>query len=70
MNNTEFPELVNQMTIRGEKLKDIVNLLNFKHLSQASRRLSGKIEWTIKEIEALCEHYNMNFEKLFVRKED
>lgn len=70
MKNTIYPELVNQMAKRNEKLKDIVNLLGLKELSQACRRLSGEIEFTIGEVEILCKHYNMDFWKLFKRKED
>lgn len=70
MKNTIYPELVNQMTRRNEKLKDIVNLLGLKELSQACRRLNGEIEFTIGEVEILCKHYNVDFWKLFKRKED
>lgn len=70
MKNTIYPELVNQMTKKNEKLKDIVNLLGLKELSQACRRLNGEIEFTIGEAEILCKHYNIDFWKLFKRKED
>ena len=70
MRNTEFPELVKQMKIRKEKLKDIVELLGLTQLSQITRRLSGEIEWTIGEVEILCKHYDMGFWELFRRKEN
>lgn len=70
MKNTQYPELVNQMTKRKETLKDLVDLLGLTQLSQVSRRLSGKIEWTIGEVEILCKHYNMGFWELFKRKEN
>ena len=70
MKNTEYPEIVNQMNLRKEKLKDMVELLGLTQLSQVSRRLSGKIEWTIGEVETLCRHYDMGFWELFRRKEN
>lgn len=70
MKNTQFPEIVNQMTKHNQKLKDMVEILGFKEKSQVCRRLAGKIEWTIGEVETLCNYYNMDFEDLFRRKED
>lgn len=70
MNNTIYPKLVEQMTLRNERLKDIVNLLGLKEKSQITRRLTGEIEWTIGEVEILCKHYNMDFWELFKRKEN
>ena len=70
MNNTQFPEIVNQMKQRNETLKDLVELLGLKHLSQVSRRLSGEVEWTIGDVEILCKHYDIEFWELFKRKED
>jgi len=70
MRNTMFPEIVNQMQLRKENLNYLVNLLGMKQKSQVSRRLSGEVEWTIGDIEILCEHYNMDFWDLFKRKED
>lgn len=70
MKNTEFPEIVKQMKLRKEQLIDIVNLLGMKQKSQVSRRLSGEVEWTIGDIETLCDHYNMDFWELFKRKEN
>lgn len=70
MKKTIYPELVNQMTLRNENLKYMVELLGLKEKSQITRRLSGEIEWTIGEVEILCKHYNMDFWELFRRKEN
>lgn len=70
MKKTIYPELVNQMTLRNENLKFMVELLGLKEKSQITRRLSGEIEWTIGEVEILCKHYNMDFWELFKRKEN
>ena len=72
MRNTQFPQLVKIMNERGETLKDIAELLGYsqKSKSQISRRLTGEIEFTISDVEILCEHYNMDFWELFKRKEN
>lgn len=70
MKKTIYPELVNQMTLRNENLKSMVELLGLKEKSQITRRLSGEIEWTIGEVEILCKHYNMDLWELFKRKEN
>lgn len=70
MKKTIYPELVNQMTLRNENLKFMVELLGLKEKSQVTRRLSGEIEWTIGEVEILCKHYNMGLWELFKRKEN
>lgn len=69
MKKTLYPEIVNQMIKRNEKLHNLVEVLGFKEVSQVSRRLSGEIEWTISEAKVLCRHYNIDFWKLFERKE-
>lgn len=69
MNNTKYPEIVNQMTLRNERLRVLAELLNVD-ISQISRRLTGKKQWTFDEIIILMKHYNLDFETLFKRKED
>ena len=68
MNNTKFPEIVKQMMKKNENLQTIANILNLDK-SSISKKLSGSTGWSIQEVEILCKHYNMNFEKLFKRKE-
>lgn len=69
MNNTEFPEIVKQMTKRNETLGDIAKLVGLTDNGSISKKLSGNTGWSLVEIEILCKHYNMKFEKLFKRKE-
>ena len=70
MNNTEFPEIVKQMTKRKETLKDIADLVGLTDKASISKKLSGNTSWSLQEVEILCKHYNIKFEKLFKRKED
>lgn len=69
MNNPLYPEIVNQMNKHNERLKDIADLLDLADISSVSRKLSGDRAWSIGDIEILCKHYNMDFWKLFKRKE-
>lgn len=69
MNNPMFPEIVNQMNKHNERLKDIADLLDLTDISTISKKLSGDISWTFSDVEILCKHYNMDFWKLFKRKE-
>lgn len=69
MNNTRFPELVKQMKEHKEPLSKIATLIQQANTSQISRRLSGKIEFTISEAKILCNHYNIKFEELFREEE-
>ena len=69
MNKTKYPELVNQMTLRNERLRNLAELLNV-NISQISRRLTGETKFTVDEAEILMKHYNLDFETLFKRKEE
>ena len=69
MNNTKYPEIVKQMKLHKQNLHDVAVLLEIPNISQVSRRLSGKVEWTLGEVEILCKYYNIDFWELF-RKEN
>ena len=70
MKNAIFPEIVNQMKKRNQTLKDVKDLLGLADVSQVSKRLSGKLQWSIGDVEILCKYYNIDFWKLFKRKEN
>lgn len=63
-----YKEITNQMTRKKETQQDIANILEIDR-SQISRKITGQVKWNMDEIQALCKHYNMKFEKLF-RKEE
>ena len=66
---TMFPELAAQMARKGETQDDLARLIGVDR-TNISRRLTGQTEWTIGEVEILCNHYNMDFWELFKRKEN
>lgn len=64
MKKVKYPELVAEMARHGEKQKDLADLLEITY-SSVSRRLSGKKEWSISEIDKLCGHYDKDYYELF-----
>lgn len=60
----KYPELVGEMAKHGDTQKTLAKLLDITY-SSVSRRLSGKAEWSISEIEKLCEYYGKDYYELF-----
>lgn len=63
-----YPNLVAEMARHGESQRDLGAMLGLPHES-ICRRLSGKIEWSISEIDKLCEHYEKNYHELFKKND-
>lgn len=59
-----YKRLKSAMIMKGDDQKTLAELLDVS-IPSISRRLSGDIDWSISEIETLCERYNMSFEELF-----
>lgn len=64
MTKIKYIELFIQMKKNGDTQKGIAKELGISQQA-ISRKLSGKNEWTISEIDKLCEYYNMNYYELF-----
>lgn len=64
MKKIKYPNLIGEMAKHGDTQKTLGDLLNITD-SSVSRRLSGEIEWTISEIDIICEHYKKNYYELF-----
>lgn len=62
--SVKFPGLVSEMAKRGETQEDIGKVLNLSRVS-VSKKLTGKVDWTIGEIEDLCEYYGKDYYELF-----
>lgn len=60
----KYPNLAAEMARNGENQKTIADLLN---LTQAtiSRKLAGLVDWSIGEVEVVCEHYGKDYYQLF-----
>ena len=66
MTNTKFrySTILAEMKRADETQKDLCKLLGVS-IPTINHRLSGKAEWTISEIDALCKHYKMDYYELF-----
>lgn len=60
----KFPNLVAEMARNGETQKDLAVLLK-TNKSTMSRKFNGKTEWTITDIDIICEHYKKDYYELF-----
>ena len=63
----KYSGLVGEMAKYGHKNSDLGKLLGLDH-SAISRRLSGQIEWSIGEIEKICDFYQKDYYQLFTDK--
>jgi DNA-binding XRE family transcriptional regulator len=59
-----YPGLVAEMRRNGETQEDLSKVLGISR-TQTSLKLLGRYEWTIGEIEAICNHYKKNYYELF-----
>lgn len=64
METVKYPGLKSEMARRGDTNKTLSKLLELSEPS-ISRRLSGEVEWSIGEIELLCNHYEKDYYELF-----
>ena len=59
MEGVRFSGLKAEMARRGETNKILADLLEISE-SSMSRRLSGEVNFSVGEVEALCNHYEKN----------
>jgi DNA-binding Xre family transcriptional regulator len=60
----KYPNLILEIKRRGETQDDLSKILGITRAT-FNLKLQGKSEWTISEIEKICEHYDMNYYELF-----
>jgi len=60
----KYPNLEVEMSRNGDTQKKLADLLNITQQT-VSKKLAGKVDWTIGEVEIICEHYNKNYYELF-----
>lgn len=64
MKVVKFPNLVAEMAKRGDTYEELAQKTKISYNS-LWRRLTGKTEWNIDEIDRVCKHYGKSFEELF-----
>ena len=67
MKKVIYPGLVAEMAKRGETQEVLSKLLGLRRES-ISRRMTGKLEWSISEIEKICEYYEKDYYELFKKE--
>lgn len=67
MKKIVYPGLVGEMAKHGDTQKKLGEILGIT-VSNVYKRLSGKKDWSISEIEILCNHYNKNYYELFTKE--
>lgn len=64
MKKIKYPGLVSEMARCGDTQKTISKLIG-RTVSNVCLRFTGKKEWTIGEIEKICDYYGKTYEELF-----
>lgn len=59
--------LQTEMMRKGESQADVARLLKIT-ANAVRNKLDCRNEWTINEIDTLCNHYNMNYYDLFKKE--
>lgn len=68
MKKVLYPELVGEMAKRGETQKSLAKVLETTP-SAVWRRLTGRTEWTIGEVDKICEYFGKDYYELFKKKD-
>ena len=69
MKKLMYLEIAAEMVRHGETQQSLAELLEISDAS-VRNKLYGKTEWTISEIDKLCQHYNKNYYELFKKEND
>ncbi|MBR0473215.1 MAG: helix-turn-helix transcriptional regulator [Methanosphaera sp.] len=56
------------MAKRGETQRTIAKLLE-KSPQSISKKFNGRSQWSISEVDKICEHYNKDYYELFKKKD-
>ena len=64
MKKIVYLELIGEMAKRGESRKSVAKMLGISNAS-VGRKLSNESDWTISEIEKLCEYFDKDYYELF-----
>lgn len=69
MTQIKYMKLFVEMRKNEDTQKSIAKVLGISQQA-ISRKLSGKNEWTISEIDKICEYYNKSYYELFKDTEE
>ena len=60
----KYPYLFNEIKRNNETQIQIARLIGISKETMI-KRMSGRSDWTISEIETICKHYNKDYYELF-----
>lgn len=60
----KYPSLVIEMARNGDTLETLGNLLEITRQTVRTK-IEGKTDWTISEVEKLCNYYKKDYYELF-----
>ena len=61
---SKYPNLTAEIVRHGDKYDDLSKLLGISNPT-ISKKMVGDHDWTMGEIEKLCDRYNKNYYELF-----
>ena len=61
-----YPNLVKELIERNETQKDLGDAIGLSKTS-VNYKFTGKVEWSISEIEKVCEYFGKDYYELFKR---
>ena len=67
--NMTYSELIGEMARNGETQDDLGKILGVSRTT-INNKMTGRSNWKINEIEAICEHYKKGYYELFKRNEE
>ena len=64
MKKIRFPELIGEIAKRGDTQRALAKRLGLSY-GAVWRRMSGRTEWSVDEINKVCEYYGKDYNELF-----
>jgi hypothetical protein len=64
MKNLKYSTLIGEMAKRGETQRTLSQLLGIT-VQSVNKKFAGRTEWTISEVDKICEHYGKDYYELF-----
>ena len=68
MKKPKYPDLAGEMRKHGDTQQTLAKLLDLP-IASISKRLSGETEWSIGEVEKICDYYKKNYYELFKKND-
>lgn len=60
----KYPEILSELARRGLTQRELAEILKVNQ-GTISKKMRGKTEWTIGEVETICDYFNKDYYQLF-----